>query len=74
MYIFSIDSDYFGRIPFFSIWSNGIFKEQDFFSIVENGFLDELVSVLVILGGIIVGFSKTKIEDENGRAIIDSNA
>lgn len=62
---FGYDSDYFGKIPFFGIVSsNFLSSEMHFFEIVENGFLDELVAILIILGGILVGFCKTKIEDE----------
>ena len=32
--------------------------------ILKGGLLDELIAVLIIIGGIIVGFSKTKVEDE----------
>jgi len=66
MRFFGIDSDFFGRIPFLGIVSekNFISSEKLFFDIVENGFLDELVTVLIIAGGILVGFCKTKGEDE----------
>jgi len=66
MRFFEIDADYFGRIPFFSVVSerNILTHEKHFFEIVENGFLDELVAILIIIGGILVGFCKTKVEDE----------
>lgn len=32
--------------------------------ILEGGYLDELISILIIIGGVLVGFSKTKMEDE----------
>ncbi len=35
-----------------------------FYNIVGNSFLDEIIALLIILGGLIVGFSKEKIEDE----------
>ena len=35
-----------------------------FFKIIENSILDELISLAIIIGGLIVGFSKEKIEDE----------
>lgn len=62
-YVFKADSDYLGRFPFLSIWS-GSFQEDSFFKIIRNGFLDELISLLIIIGGILVGFSKAKVEDE----------
>lgn len=65
MRVFDIDSDYFGRIPFFGISNKGhSIEEWRFFEVVENGFLDEFASVLIIIGGILVGFCKTKEEDE----------
>jgi len=65
MRFFGIDSDYFGRIPFLGIVTeNFLTSNKHFFEIAENGFLDELVAVLIILGGVLVGFCKTKIEDE----------
>lgn len=63
MYVFKVDFDYFGRFPFLSVWSNSL-TENNFFTIIKNGFLDELISLLIIIGGILVGFSKAKIEDE----------
>jgi len=65
MRFFGIDSDYFGRIPFLGIVTeNFLTSNKHFFKVAENGFLDELVAVLIILGGVLVGFCKTKIEDE----------
>lgn len=32
--------------------------------IFEGGLLDELISIFIIVGGLLVGFSKTKVEDE----------
>ena len=31
---------------------------------IKNGILDEIIALIIILGGLIVGFSKEKIEDE----------
>ena len=38
--------------------------KKGFFQIIENGVLDELVAIFIIVGGLIVGFSREKIEDE----------
>ena len=43
-----------------SIFSN----DEGFFKIIENSILDELIALSIIVGGLIVGFSKEKIEDE----------
>lgn len=48
-----------------SIYYQGIFdSETGFFKIVDNNVLDEIVAILIIFGGLIVGFTKEKIEDE----------
>lgn len=39
-------------------------NNNGFFKIIENGIIDEIVAILIIVGGLIVGFSKEKIEDE----------
>jgi len=38
--------------------NNGIFR------IIENYIIDELVVISIIIGGLLIGFSKEKIEDE----------
>lgn len=47
-----------------SIYSDPFLGEPGFFKFVENGIADELVFVCIIIGGLLVGFSKEKIEDE----------
>lgn len=42
----------------------GIQEEASFFKIIENSIVDELAALAIIIGGLIVGFSKEKIEDE----------
>jgi len=48
-----------------------IFNEGDifggkkgYFKIVENSIVDELVTLAIIFGGLLVGFTKEKVEDE----------
>ncbi|WP_274474627.1 hypothetical protein [Mangrovimonas aestuarii] len=38
--------------------------QNHIFKIIDNSITDELVSVLIIMGGLFVGFSKEKVEDE----------
>ncbi len=48
-----------------SIYHDGLFSKNDgFFKIIKNGVLDEIVAAIIIIGGLIVGFTKEKIEDE----------
>jgi len=39
-------------------------NETVWFSVQENSIIDELTAIFIIIGGLIVGFSKEKIEDE----------
>ncbi len=39
-------------------------ENNSIISIIENSIADEIASVLIIVGGLLVGFSKEKIEDE----------
>lgn len=65
MHFFGIDADYFGRIPFLGVnFEFFLSSNKHFFEIVENGFLDEVIAVFIILGGILVGFCKTKIKEK----------
>lgn len=65
MRVFEIDSNFFGEIPFLGVVSEEFLSSnKHFFEIVENGFLDEMVAILLIIGGVLVGFCKTKEEDE----------
>lgn len=38
--------------------------EKGFFRIIENSILDELIAITIIFGGLLVGFTKERIEDE----------
>ncbi|MGC1206041.1 MAG: hypothetical protein WA839_14295 [Flavobacteriaceae bacterium] len=38
--------------------------KSSFFTIQENSIVDELITISIIIGGLIVGFTKEKIEDE----------
>ncbi|WP_040280853.1 hypothetical protein [Psychroserpens damuponensis] len=53
-------------IDVFSIYSdNDVFSSGGgFFKIMENSIVDELIALIIIIGGLLVGFSKEKIEDE----------
>ncbi|RKE98228.1 hypothetical protein [Ichthyenterobacterium magnum] len=41
-----------------------IYNDDMFFKIIENSIIDELVALLIIIGGLIIGFTKEKVEDE----------
>ena len=64
MYVTDFDASEYLKIKVLSIYDDQIFKDSSFFKIVENGVFDELVSIFIIVGGFLVGFTKEKIEDE----------
>lgn len=39
-------------------------SEKGFFKIIENSVLDEIIALMIIIGGLLVGFSKERVEDE----------
>ena len=59
--------DYDGEImvtKVFSIYSEPFLGDAGFFKVLENGIADELVYICIIIGGLLVGFTKEKVEDE----------
>ena len=62
---FDIEPEIFD-INVFSLYSTGdIFsKNHGFFKVIEQNILDDICGILIIIGGILVGFSKEKVEDE----------
>ena len=64
MYLSDYESDAL-TVKVLSIYSESfIDDEKSFFQIVENSILDELIALAIIVGGLLVGFTKEKIEDE----------
>jgi hypothetical protein len=54
------------KINVISIYDDGGFLGGDkgFFNIIENSIIDELAALAIIIGGLLVGFTKEKVEDE----------
>ena len=54
------------NVKVLSLYSgDSIFSSNEgFFRIIENSILDELIALAIIIGGLLVGFSKERIEDE----------
>lgn len=44
--------------------SGEVFSDPVYFGVIENSIVDELVLVMLIVGGVLAGFSKLKVEDE----------
>ena len=48
----------------FAIYTDAIINKPEFFTVITNNLQDEMLGVLLIVGGILVAFSKEKTEDE----------
>ena len=61
------------EINVFAISNTGLFDYNKYFSFIKNSIIDELTLFGLIIGGILIGFSKLKIEDEFTSKIKHSN-
>lgn len=50
------------RVP--ALFSDQLFSNSNYFSMVKNNVFDEILSSLLIISGLLLAFSKEKIEDE----------
>jgi hypothetical protein len=64
LWIIEYDFDDHFKITVFAITDNALFGKNHFFELMQNGILDEILTILIIVGALLVSFSKTKIEDE----------
>lgn len=48
----------------FAIVETPLFSNPKYFAIIQNSILDEILLLTAIIGGILVGFSRTEYEDE----------
>ncbi|MEI7509257.1 MAG: hypothetical protein WCJ62_07300 [Flavobacterium sp.] len=48
----------------FTLISDQFFSTPAYFKFEENGVLDEILLILIIVGALLIGFSKTKNEDK----------
>ena len=58
------DFDNHFKMNVFALFSDQFFSTPAYFKFVENGILDEIILIFIIVGAILIGFSKTKNEDE----------
>ena len=63
-WITEYDFDENFQIKVFALVDEGFMSSESYFKVIENGIVDELICVLILVGGILVGFSKAKEEDE----------
>jgi hypothetical protein len=54
----------FFNIKAFALAEEALFSDNSFFSISGNNFLDDISSILIIIGALLIAFSKEKFEDE----------
>lgn len=54
----------FRSLKTFAVYNDDFFNSKKFFNLIENNLIDEILGVLLIVGGLLVAFSKEKIEDE----------
>ncbi|MCF6132427.1 hypothetical protein [Flavobacterium wongokense] len=62
--VLNINTDSYLKIKVFALVNDEMFNKNSYFSIIENSVFDELLLFGLIIGGILIGFSKLKIEDE----------
>jgi|688.fasta_scaffold348441_3 hypothetical protein len=62
--VLNISTDDYLSFIVFSIYQDSIGEIPGFFKFIENSILDEILTIGIIVGGILVGFSKLKEEDE----------
>ena len=62
--VFNISTDDYLNINVFSIYQDSIGEIPGFFKIIKNSVVDEILTIGIIVGVILVGFSKLKEEDE----------
>ena len=58
------DFDNHFKMNVFALFSDNVLSKPTYFTFEENGVLDEIILIFIIVGAILIGFSKTKNEDE----------
>lgn len=62
--LFHLELDDYLNVKVVAIYQESIGEVSGFFTIITNSITDELLTFGIIVGGILVGFSKLKVEDE----------
>lgn len=60
----NITTDNYLNVTVFSFYEENIGEAPSYFKFIKNGILDEILTIGIIVGGILIGFSKLKEEDE----------
>lgn len=62
--VFKINIDNYWVIKVFAFADTFVMTNDKYFTVTQNGVVDEVILFCLIIGGILIGFSKLKIEDE----------
>ncbi|MFN8325569.1 MAG: hypothetical protein U0T80_07395 [Flavobacteriaceae bacterium] len=62
--LFNINTDEYLNVTVFAILNDFPLSKPEHFTFIKNSIVDELLLIGLVCGGILVGFSKLKIEDE----------
>ena len=52
------------EVPVFAVFEDYLFEPKNSFTFIQNNIYDEVISGLVVIGGLMAAFSKEKYEDE----------
>ena len=61
--VYSLDPEFF-YWPVFAIIEDSVFSDRQYFSLIKNNMLYEVLGTLIIVSGLLVAFSKEAEEDE----------
>lgn len=59
-----INLDNYWVVKVFAFADNFVLKDNQYFTFTKNSIVDEVLLFCLVIGGILIGFSKLKIEDE----------
>lgn len=62
--ILEINADEYLKVNVLAVYADEFLGKTKYFYILKNSIVDELLTLCIIVGGIIIGFSKLKVEDE----------
>ncbi len=62
--LFEVNLDYYLNVKVLALYQDTFDNKSHFFSIIQNSITDELLTICLIIGGILICFSKLKNEDE----------
>ena len=64
LYLGGINEPPFFEMSVFSFVETGIMDEDIYFGVTQNNIFDELILLFLLIGLLLIGFSKQRVEDE----------